>query len=296
MTRGAAAPGSPSLDVQHIWYELVRDRSWKTLALVPSEEAEATVSLAREFGQIASQEPASRVLVINASIQGLAKPGYSIQQPRGHDPDETIALPETHAIVVKQPQQMVQSHGLPYDYVDFSLYREDDPEQVLDMGPRMLERLTSGERQYTTIIIVTDSLVSQARAIPMCRAADRIVLCLTLNKTSLQQARHLIKIVGRENIVGSIALEPGRISKQDEKIETDAKQFGYGTLDLNSKPWSEVEIDGVATGQYTPLNNVRVTAGLHRVTFRNPTVDMEKTVEVEVKPGQHVTKTIDFGK
>jgi hypothetical protein len=67
-----------------------------------------------------------------------------------------------------------------------------------------------------------------------------------------------------------------------------------GTLNLNAVPWADVAIDGKAAGQ-TPLGNVRVPIGPHRIVFRHPqlgeqtravvvTRDSKTRVAVDLRP------------
>ncbi len=66
---------------------------------------------------------------------------------------------------------------------------------------------------------------------------------------------------------------------------------GQGTLRINSRPWAEVSIDGRSVGN-TPLMNLELSAGTHRITLRNPDFSLEKTIRVEITPGETVTKVV----
>lgn len=70
--------------------------------------------------------------------------------------------------------------------------------------------------------------------------------------------------------------------------------IGEGTLRINSRPWAEVSIDGRNVGN-TPLMNLKLSAGSHRITLRNPDFSLEKTIRVEIAPGETVTKVVRLG-
>lgn len=68
---------------------------------------------------------------------------------------------------------------------------------------------------------------------------------------------------------------------------------GQGTLRINSRPWSQVTIDGRAIGN-TPQMNVALPAGNHRVTLVNPEFNLKKTLTITIKPGQVETQIISL--
>lgn len=63
-----------------------------------------------------------------------------------------------------------------------------------------------------------------------------------------------------------------------------------GMLQLQSMPWSEVAVDGKLVGT-TPLMNLRVRAGTHRLTFTNPGC-IPVTMTVHVGPLQSVERNV----
>jgi hypothetical protein len=62
-----------------------------------------------------------------------------------------------------------------------------------------------------------------------------------------------------------------------------------GTLQVNSRPWARILIDGHFMG-HTPQRALRLPAGLHRVLLVNEQLDMSKLFEVTIQPGQVVTR------
>jgi hypothetical protein len=66
-----------------------------------------------------------------------------------------------------------------------------------------------------------------------------------------------------------------------------------GTLRLNTRPWSRVIIDGRLIGN-TPQFNISLRAGSHSVNLVNPEFGLNKTVTIEIKPGEVVTKVLSL--
>jgi len=64
-------------------------------------------------------------------------------------------------------------------------------------------------------------------------------------------------------------------------------------LSANTDPWSYLAVDGVRIGQ-TPVLGAELTPGRHRLTFRNPVHRVERTVVIDVRPGEHERVTLDL--
>ena len=69
-------------------------------------------------------------------------------------------------------------------------------------------------------------------------------------------------------------------------------------ISVNSKPWSEVHLDGKNTGKVTPLVDFKVPCGRHRLRFYNPDLKLEKTENVNLRAGEkfkRVYSLVDTG-
>ncbi len=69
--------------------------------------------------------------------------------------------------------------------------------------------------------------------------------------------------------------------------ESMTSRRGRGVLVINTIPWARVFVDGRDTGQNTPVRNLRVSSGSHRIGLRTADGTMHN-VNVEVAPGQTV--------
>jgi hypothetical protein len=63
---------------------------------------------------------------------------------------------------------------------------------------------------------------------------------------------------------------------------------GEGTLRINSRPWSEIYVDGTHVG-HTPKLDLRVSAGNHRVRLVNQELGLSKTIELNAPAGETVS-------
>jgi serine/threonine-protein kinase len=62
------------------------------------------------------------------------------------------------------------------------------------------------------------------------------------------------------------------------------------TLDLNAMPWAHVRIDGRDRGD-TPLLNLTLPAGSHRIELTNEPLGVHREIVVELHPGEHARRT-----
>jgi hypothetical protein len=68
-------------------------------------------------------------------------------------------------------------------------------------------------------------------------------------------------------------------------IELPGKVKKYGTLRVNTKPWTKIYVDGAYKG-VTPKTNLRLPAGRHRLRLVNHSHNISKTYSINIKPGR----------
>ncbi|MFK7998084.1 MAG: protein kinase [Polyangiales bacterium] len=66
---------------------------------------------------------------------------------------------------------------------------------------------------------------------------------------------------------------------------------GTGTVDINTRPWSEVYIDGRRVGN-TPQRGLTLSSGRHRIRFVNPDFNISVTKTITVRAGEN-TRVIE---
>jgi len=89
------------------------------------------------------------------------------------------------------------------------------------------------------------------------------------------------------------SVSPSKESSASSSKESADSAGGQGTLRINSRPWSQVTIDGRAIGN-TPQMNVALPSGNHRVTLVNPEFNLKKNLTITIKPGQTETQIISL--
>ncbi len=68
----------------------------------------------------------------------------------------------------------------------------------------------------------------------------------------------------------------------------------FGVLEVRSRPWGRVVLDGVDTGVTTPLVDYRVTPGAHRVRVLDPVTGREQGRGIDVKAGETVRLDLEL--
>jgi serine/threonine protein kinase len=92
---------------------------------------------------------------------------------------------------------------------------------------------------------------------------------------------------GGESIEQRVPEDAGTLHAGDETRR-------LGRLDINSRPWTQVWLDGHRLPGETPFFKVPVPPGKHRLRFYNPELKMELTREVEVEAGGYQKVTVEL--
>jgi serine/threonine-protein kinase len=102
---------------------------------------------------------------------------------------------------------------------------------------------------------------------------------------------------------GAAAAEPTAPPEPEVDEEEEAEEVaepaaapvssatGSGTLRVNSRPWSQVFVDGKLIG-VTPQRAISLPAGTHTLLLVNEEFSIRKTVQVEIKPGEITTQVL----
>ncbi len=192
--RVVAAP-LPQLDMQHTWFRVVRERTWVSLALVPTDESVAVDVIARDMAKMAAQEPDARVLVINAQTLHC-----STAEPNNAPP------PEDTGAAIRATVRRDPDYG--YDYLDLETLTKRTATQALALLPKLLGYVAAARRDYSTVLISVDPILQNTRAIPAVVSADRTLVCVSLGHATFHKVRKITHIVGNEKCLGSLAVRP----------------------------------------------------------------------------------------
>ena len=97
-------------------------------------------------------------------------------------------------------------------------------------------------------------------------------------------------------VSGALALKTAKspVPAKGATKRRKARRAGKGTLRINSRPWTQIAIDGQDTGLVTPQVGIDVSAGTHQVTLSNPKFQIQETFTVVVRPGQSTKLVKNF--
>ena len=87
----------------------------------------------------------------------------------------------------------------------------------------------------------------------------------------------------------SRVIQPLRDAPDDDEPEVAPVRKDEGILQVNSRPWARVLVDGRFVG-HTPQLGLRVSAGKHRVQLVNEQMDMSKAFDVTIRAGQTLSR------
>lgn len=101
------------------------------------------------------------------------------------------------------------------------------------------------------------------------------------------QIRTLPAALPQEGDVAVVAAEADGISVPQEA------PVSVGALSVFVRPWAKILVDGVPRGQ-TPLKNLRLVAGPHKIMLVNDEIGYRRSFEVELDEGEHevINRTI----
>jgi serine/threonine-protein kinase len=68
---------------------------------------------------------------------------------------------------------------------------------------------------------------------------------------------------------------------------------GGGTLRVNSRPWSQVFVDGKLVGN-TPQMAISLSPGSHKLKLVSPDLGLTKQMTVQVDKGKVTTKVVNL--
>lgn len=182
--------------LQHAWYELTRARAFDAVALVPVESGTQTLILAQDFAALAARDPRQRVLVVNATGTPVL---------RGNMPPPATELPGRECF---RENGVVPMAGGKFGLLDYAQQGIDDQVVSMVKVPELIDALRAKQSPFTKIIVATNSPMANPTAVSSARAADTVVVCVTLSRTTFHAGRRIMELVGEENIAGSITFRP----------------------------------------------------------------------------------------
>ena len=106
----------------------------------------------------------------------------------------------------------------------------------------------------------------------------------------------------RPTAAASPPTPPRRRREPDEESAAPSSPkgiFGEGgdcVITVGSRPWSEVWIDGKNTTKHTPLADLKVPCGRHRLGFKRPDLQIDRTESITVRSGEKFKQVFTLAK
>jgi len=82
-------------------------------------------------------------------------------------------------------------------------------------------------------------------------------------------------------------------SKKDTKKSSGIAKDIEAFVSINSRPWANIYINGKLI-KSTPIIKFSLPAGTHKIQFKNPKFNIDKTFPIELKPGEHIRMIKNF--
>jgi hypothetical protein len=106
--------------------------------------------------------------------------------------------------------------------------------------------------------------------------------------TEVSRPVHAKKQATREPAQTDAAERAGTNTRTSTSTSTGTGT-GTGTLQINSRPWANVFVDGQMVG-HTPQMALSLPAGRHQIKLVNPPMNMSKDLSVTIEAGRTLTK------
>jgi hypothetical protein len=169
------SPDAPTVDLQQLWYAVLRRRAWSTLAVIPAHAGASAVPLAHALARVAELHLGQRVSVV--------VPGERCSL------DELPAL--VPALAEREPAERRESGN--WDVGVRDAMGMDGRHAAL----RELDRAPA-------VIVALESVMVHPLGVAVASAADAALLCITLGETPVASARRTIELVGRDRFIGCV--------------------------------------------------------------------------------------------
>jgi len=101
----------------------------------------------------------------------------------------------------------------------------------------------------------------------------------------------LMKSGGAPRREPSAEPRPPKKPRDEPVASTGSTGGGNGTLRINSRPWSQVFVDGKLLGN-TPQMNLSLSEGQHRISLHNPEFNLRKNITVTIQAGKVETQIV----
>ena len=197
MTRTTRRAGADhAVDLQQLWFAILRRRAWSSLVVVPADAGVSAASIARGLATVGERHLGRRVTFIVpaevTSVKDVFAPRTSPAAIAGRpvvDLEPVMASAEGRRALPEAVEstiaRAVSRHCSPLPA---------DHGEVVD--------LTEPSTTPGKVIVALESVVSNPFGIAVALAADAALLCMTLEETLMDSARRTVELIGPERFIG----------------------------------------------------------------------------------------------
>lgn len=187
------ATGTPSRDVQELWFSLAR-LGWSSLVLVPVDEGFSAASIATSLADVGSRVRDTPVTVIVADAMDYESARILADlQLRIHDDRPSVRNPSPGAMVE------VAASAAPPRPANGERHEAGDAPVAEGESMREAQLLPATGQ----VVIAIQPVVVEPLGVAIAHAADAVVLCIQLRKTRLAAARRTLEIIGADRVAGA---------------------------------------------------------------------------------------------
>jgi hypothetical protein len=218
---------------------------------------------------------------------------------------ESRALPMVE-LAAKQVDSGFAVNSMPSGadiWVDGAATGKTTPAKVSGVAPGVhkLQLQLAGHTPFELSVLVPDNGVLQLPTAELAESSAVASAAPRAKAEPREPREHREPREPREPIASSEPKprRPTHVSAEVEPVaarpEPAAKSVGGagGMLRLNSRPWSQVYVDGRLVGN-TPQMGLPLSSGNHSIRLVNAQMGLTKTFSVAVKTGQMVTKVVNL--
>ena len=189
-----------SLELQELWFAMLRRRAWSSLVVVPAHAGGSAASLARGLAAVAERQLRRRVAFITpGQVSSLDEwPVHRTRREsigqRGAVDFEAVITPPDHHLALAARGDATAGRSPVEPLVPTSA-----------LGPALGDR-TERPGATAQVIVALEPVVSNPLGIAIALAADAALLCVTLGETPVVSARRTVEMIGRERFLGCVVV------------------------------------------------------------------------------------------
>ena len=198
MMRGArrAAADPAGLDLERLWFAMLRRRDWSSLAVVPADTATSVTTIARNLAAVGEHYLGRRVgFIIPADVASMDQL-LSVKTPlralggRPAGDLEPVTAPAADAPAPPEAVESAIARVVSRTWSSLPAHRSD------------LGDLQATPAAPARVVVALEPVVSNPFGIAIALAADAVLLCITLGETRLDAARQTVEAIGAERFIG----------------------------------------------------------------------------------------------